>query len=60
MLNIIILVVAVVTLALMISDPRASEQQSTHSAWQQQKQYSEIQDSTSKPKSQPKNDTEQS
>ncbi|WP_155859845.1 ABZJ_00068 family colistin stress protein [Acinetobacter terrae] len=56
MLNIIILVVSVVTLALMTSDPRASEQESIQSAWQQQTPSSEIQDSTSKPKSKPQND----
>ena len=63
MLNIIILVVSVVTLALMTSDPRASEQESIQSAWQQQTQSSEIQDLSSKPKSKPKskpqNDPEQ-
>ncbi|NNG76024.1 hypothetical protein HLH10_06735 [Acinetobacter sp. ANC 4277] len=59
MLNIIILVVSVVTLALMTSDPRASEQESIQSAWQQQTQSSEIQDSTSKQKSKPQNDPEQ-
>ena len=59
MLNIIILVVSVVTLALMTSDPRASEQESIQSAWQQNTQHSEIQDSTSKQKSKPQNDTEQ-
>ena len=55
MLNIIILVVSVVTLVLMTSDPRASEQESIQSAWQQQTQHNEIQDLTSKPQ----NDTEQ-
>jgi hypothetical protein len=59
MLNIIILVVSVVTLALMTSDPRASEQESIQSAWQQQTQSSEIQDLSSKPKSKPQNDPEQ-
>lgn len=59
MLNIIILVVSVVTLALMTSDPRASEQESIQSAWQQNTPSIEIQDLTSKPKSQSKNDTEQ-
>ena len=59
MLNIIILVVSVVTLALMTSDPRASEQESIQSAWQQNTPSSEIQDSTSKQKSKPQNDTEQ-
>lgn len=58
MLNIIILVVAVVTLALMTSDPRASEKESIQSAWQHPPS-SEIQDFTSKPKSQSRNDTEQ-
>ncbi|OTG76292.1 hypothetical protein B9T23_08270 [Acinetobacter terrae] len=59
MLNIIILVVSVVTLALMTSDPRVSEQESIQSAWQQNTPSSEIQDSTSKQKSKPQNDTEQ-
>jgi hypothetical protein len=59
MLNIIILVVSVVTLALMTSDPRASEQESIQSAWQQNTPSSEIQDSTSKQKSKPQNDPEQ-
>ncbi|WP_425918992.1 hypothetical protein [Acinetobacter sp. TSRC1-2] len=59
MLNIIILVVAVVTLALMTSDPRASEKESIQSAWQQNTPSSKIQDLTSKPKSQPQNDIEQ-
>ena len=66
MLNIIILVVAVVTLALMTSDPRASEKESIQSAWQQNTPSSEIQDLTSKqksqphkPKSQPQSDIEQ-
>lgn len=59
MLNIIILVVSVVTLALMTSDPRASEQESIQSACQQNTPSIEIQDLTSKPKSQSKNDTEQ-
>lgn len=59
MLNIIILVVSVVTLALMTSDPRASEQESIQSAWQQQTQSSEIQDSNSKQKSKPQNDPDQ-
>lgn len=59
MLNIIILVVSVVTLALMTSDPRASEQKSIQSAWQHNTPPSEIQDLTSKPKSKPQNDTEQ-
>ena len=66
MLNIIILVVAVVTLALMTSDPRTSEKESIQSAWQQNTPSSEIQDLTSKQKSQPhkpqsqsRNDTEQ-
>ena len=53
MLNIIILVVSVVTLALMTSDPRASEQESVQSAWQQNTPHSEIQDLSSKPKSKP-------
>jgi hypothetical protein len=53
MLNIIILVVSVVTLALMTSDPRASEQKSIQSAWQQNTPPSEIQDLSSKPKSKP-------
>ncbi|WP_451916760.1 ABZJ_00068 family colistin stress protein [Acinetobacter terrae] len=39
MLNIIILVVSVVTLALMTSDPRASEQESIQSAWQQNSKH---------------------
>ncbi|MGS0706799.1 ABZJ_00068 family colistin stress protein [Acinetobacter sp. ANC 3781] len=59
MLNIIILVLAVVTLALMTSDPRASKKESIQSAWQQNTLSSEIQDFTSKPKSQSRNDTEQ-
>lgn len=59
MLNIIILVVAVVTLALITSDPRASEQESIQSAWQQQTQHSEIQDLSAESKSKPENDTEQ-
>jgi len=59
MLNIIILVISVVTLALMTSDPRASEKESIQSAWQQNTPSSEIQDLTSKPKSQSRNDTEQ-
>ena len=59
MLNIIILVVSVVTLALMTSDPRASEQKSFQSAWQQNTPSSEIQDATSKQKSKPQNDPEQ-
>jgi len=59
MLNIIILVVSVVTLALMTSDPRASEQESIQSAWQQNTPSIEIQDSTSKQKSKPQNDPEQ-
>ena len=59
MLNIIILLVSVVTLALMTSDPRVSEQKSMPSAWQQNPPASEIQDLTSKPESKPQNDTEQ-
>ncbi|WP_445660579.1 ABZJ_00068 family colistin stress protein [Acinetobacter sp. F16] len=59
MLNIIILLICVVTMVLMTSDPRASEQESVQSAWQQNTPHSEIQDFT-KPKSKPKNDTEQS
>lgn len=59
MLNIIILVISVVTLVLMTSDPRASEKESIQSAWQQNTPSSEIQDLTSKPKSQSRNDTEQ-
>ncbi|TCB75995.1 hypothetical protein E0H89_10795 [Acinetobacter sp. ANC 3781] len=59
MLNIIILVISVVTLVLMTSDPRASEKESIQSAWQQNIPSSEIQDLTSKPKSQSRNDTEQ-
>ena len=58
MLNIIILVVSVVTLALMTSDPRASGQKSKQSAWQQQTPSSEMQDLTFRPKFKPKNDTE--
>lgn len=59
MLNIIILVVSVVTLALMISDPRASEQKSIQSAWQQNTLPSEIQDLSAESKSKPQNDTKQ-
>ncbi|MGE8560482.1 MAG: hypothetical protein ACN6NJ_05985 [Acinetobacter sp.] len=59
MLNIIILVVSVVTLALMTSDPRASEQKSMSSAWQQNTPSSEIQDLSAESKSKPQNDTEQ-
>jgi len=53
------LAVSVVTLALMTSDPRASEQESIQSAWQQQTPSSEIQDSNSKQKSKPQNDPDQ-
>ncbi len=60
MLNIIILVVCIVTMVLMTSDPRASEQESVQSAWQQNTSHSETQALTSKLKSKPKNDTEQS
>ncbi len=59
MLNIIILLVSVVTLALMTSDPRTSEQKSMPSAWQQKTPASEIQDLSAKPESKPQNDTEQ-
>lgn len=59
MLNIIILLICVVTMVLMTSDPRASEQESVQSAWQQNTPHSQNQDSATKPKSKPKNDTEQ-
>jgi len=49
-----------VTLALMTSDPRASEQESIQSAWQQNTPHSETQNSATKLKSKPTNDTEQS
>ncbi|WP_442316520.1 ABZJ_00068 family colistin stress protein [Acinetobacter terrestris] len=59
MLNIIILLICVVTMVLMTSDPRASEQESVQSAWQQNTSHTETQDSTSKLKSKPTNNTEQ-
>ena len=59
MLNIIILLICVVTIVLMTSDPRASEQESVQSAWQQNTPHSETQDSATKLKSKPTNDTEQ-
>ncbi len=59
MLNIIILLVSVVTLALMTSDPRASEQKSMPSAWQQNPSASEIQDLSAQLKSKSQNATEQ-
>ena len=60
MLNIIILLICVVTMVLMTSDPRASEQKSVQSAWQQNTPHSETQDLVTKLKSKPTNDTEQS
>ena len=53
MLNILIILISIVTLALMTSDPRASTQKTPQSAWQQPP--TEIQDLASKVK----NDTEQ-
>ncbi|WP_171262685.1 hypothetical protein [Acinetobacter sp. ANC 4470] len=55
MLNILIVLISIVTLALMTSDPRTSAQKSQQSAWQQQKPSIEIQDLASKAE----NDTEQ-
>lgn len=53
MLNILIIVISMVTLALMTSDPRASAQKTEQSAWQQTS--TDIQELASKAK----NKTEQ-
>ena len=50
MLNIIILLISVVTLALMTNDPRASQHKTQQSAWQQQKPSVEIHDLAAKPR----------
>ena len=59
MLNILIIVISMVTLALMTSDPRASEQKTEQSAWQQPS--TDIQDLATKAElaSKAKNKTEQ-
>jgi len=59
MLNILIIVISMVTLALMTSDPRASVQKTEQSAWQQPS--TDIQDLTTKAElaSKVKNKTEQ-
>ena len=59
MLNILIIVISMVTLALMTCDPRASAQKTQQSAWQQTS--TEIQDLAAKAElaSKAKNKTEQ-
>ena len=57
MLNILIIVISMVTLALMTSDPRASAQKTEQSAWQQSSTAPQDLATTAESPSKPKNKT---
>ena len=59
MLNILIIVISMVTLALMTSDPRASAQKTEQSAWQQSSTAPQDSATTAELASKAKNKTEQ-
>ena len=59
MLNILIIVISMVTLALMTSDPRASAQKTEQSAWQQSSTAPQDLATTAELASKVKNKTEQ-
>ncbi len=59
MLNILIIAIAMVTLALMTSDPRASAQKTEQSAWQQSSTAPQDLATTAELASKAKNKTEQ-
>ncbi len=59
MLNILIIVISMVTLALMTSDPRASAQKTEQSAWQQSSTATQDLATTAELETKEKNKTEQ-